>query len=55
MIRKILNFFGYEIVYVCTWGIYYHRYDSLDFKALRPVHPDMSVAPPWARLKIIKL
>jgi cytochrome c peroxidase len=25
------------------------RYDSIDASALRPIHSNMSVAPPWAR------
>lgn len=25
------------------------RYDSLDRMATRPIHPGMSVAPPWAK------
>jgi len=25
------------------------RYDAIDHKMLRPIHKDMSVAPPWAR------
>lgn len=29
--------------------IWEYRYDDLDGMAMRPIHPDMSVAPPWAR------
>lgn len=54
MIRKILTLFGLRIEYVSEFGIHTHRYDSLDFHAGRPIHKDMSVAPPWAKLRIAK-
>jgi hypothetical protein len=40
---------GYKISYECEWGSYKYRYDYLDFAQSRPVHKDMSVAPPWAK------
>lgn len=52
--RKTLNLFGYDIQYICNWGKYTHRYDTCDYWAGRPIHRDMSVAPPWAKLTIIK-
>jgi hypothetical protein len=55
MIAKILAFFGYKIVYTCSWGEYPSRYDSIDLHMMRPVHPDMSVAPPWAKMEIRKI
>jgi len=55
MIRKILKLFGYEIKYICEWGIYSHRYDGIDHTMCRPIHKDMSVAPPWAKRIIVKI
>ena len=54
MMRKVLAFFGYCIKYVCKWGTYVHRYNSLDAHVGRPIHEQMSVAPPWAKLVIYK-
>lgn len=53
MIRWLLKFFGYKIVYVSEWGQHDYRYDSTDYAMGRPIHKDMSVAPPWAKRKII--
>ena len=44
--------FGYKLDYICDWGIYSHRYDYLDRIMTRPIHKDMSVAPPWAKMRI---
>jgi hypothetical protein len=55
MIKKLLYLFGYEIKYYCEWGYYSHRYDGIDFTMCRPVHRSMSVAPPWAKRKIMKI
>lgn len=55
MIRFILKFLGYKIQYECDWGVYSHRYDSADMMGLRPIHKDMSVAPPWAKVKIVRV
>lgn len=52
MIRCLLALFGLRIVYVCDWGVYSHRYDGLDSHMDRPIHQGMSVAPPWAKLRI---
>ena len=54
MLRKIFKLFGYKIEYECDWGIYSYRYDGVDFTAGRPIHKDMSVAPPWAKRRIVK-
>ncbi len=54
MIRYILSLFGYELKYICDWGTYNFRYDSIDYAMGRPVHGQMSVAPPWAKLKIVR-
>jgi hypothetical protein len=52
VIRKILALFGLRVVYVSDWGSHSHRYDSIDRHMGRPIHKQMSVAPPWARLRI---
>lgn len=54
MIRRLLSLLGLRIEYVCEWGRYDHRYDSIDFTAGRPIHPQMSVAPPWAKRRIVR-
>lgn len=54
MLTWFLKLFGYKIVYVSEYGVHDHRYDSIDRHMGRPIHKDMSVAPPWARLTIIK-
>ena len=54
MFRKLMSLFGYRIEYVCEWGVYDSRYDSIDFHCNRPIHREMSVAPPWADMRIVK-
>lgn len=54
IIRTILGRLGYRIEYVCEWGIYSHRYDGADAWMSRPIHPQMSVAPPWAKRRIVR-
>ena len=54
MIRRLLKAIGLQIVYVCEWGTYTRRYDGIDYTMQRPIHSDMSVAPPWAKLRIKK-
>lgn len=54
MLQFILKLFGFRIVYVCDWGVYESRYDSIDRMSGRPIHSDMSVAPPWAKIRITK-
>lgn len=54
MIRRILALLGYRIEYRCEWGTYAHRYDGADSHMGRPIHPEMSVAPPWATRHIVK-
>lgn len=55
MMRRALRLLGFEIVYVCDWGEYTHRYDDIDRMSTRPIHRNMSVAPPWAKMKIRKI
>ncbi|GGC90791.1 hypothetical protein GCM10010994_55730 [Chelatococcus reniformis] len=54
MMRWLLGLFGYRIEYGCDWGFYEHRYDAIDFHIGRPIHRDMSVAPPWAKARIVR-
>lgn len=53
-IRRFLRVFGFSVSYTCLWGRYTHRYSSLDAHMGRPIHPMMSVAPPWAKLRITR-
>ena len=55
MIRRLLALLGYRIEYVCEWGVYDHRYDGVDSAMARPIHEHMSVAPPWAKRRIVKM
>jgi hypothetical protein len=50
MLRMILKALGLKFAYRCNWGEYTHKYDSIDCYMSRPIHKDMSVAPPWAKL-----
>lgn len=45
---------GFQVVYVCEWGVYEHRYNYLDRQMQRPIHRDMSTAPPWAKRRIVR-
>lgn len=51
-IRRLLSLIGLRVYYTCLWGEYSHRYDDIDRMMDRPRHPDMTVAPPWAKLRI---
>ena len=53
MIERILAWFGYRVVYVSEYGTHDTRYDATDYMMGRPIHKDMSTAPPWARRRII--
>lgn len=54
MIRIILSWFGYKVLYKCEWGTYDHIYSRIDQMAGRPIHKDMRVAPPWAKITITR-
>ena len=54
MADRILKFFGLRRVYVCEWGEFNARYDAIDRHMGRPIHKDMSVAPPWAKTMIVR-
>jgi hypothetical protein len=53
-IRALLSLVGYRVEYVCDWGTYEYRYDSIDRHMGRPIHQGMSVAPPWAKRRIAR-
>jgi hypothetical protein len=55
MFRKILRLFGYKVTYVHRWGTWDYRYNSTDFAMGRPIHKQMSVAPPGAKLVISRI
>lgn len=50
MFRKLLALLGYEIRYVHPWGTWKIRYSGIDAAMMRPVHPNMAVAPPTATM-----
>jgi hypothetical protein len=52
MIRSILEFLGFQITYVHRWGTWTHCYSAVDFAMDRPIHRNMSVAPPGAKMVI---
>ena len=53
MIRLILARLGLRIEYVSEYGVHSRRYSGIDFQCARPIHEHMSVAPPWARRRIV--
>jgi hypothetical protein len=54
MFRWLVGLFGYRIIYVSEFGTHDSRYDSVDYMMGRPIHKDMSVAPPWAKMKLVR-
>lgn len=55
ILNAVLRWFCYRVAYVCEWGVYDRRYDSLDYMMVRPIHKCMGCAPPWAKRKILPL
>ena len=55
MISLILRLFNYKIIYINNHIEYNKRYDSVDEIVGRPIHSEMSVAPPWSKMKIVKI
>ena len=55
MIRRILRLFGYAIEYVDGGKVWDWRYDPLDRMMGRPIHDQMSVAPPWAKRRLRRI
>ena len=54
MIDRILRFFGFSVEYHSEYGVHQSRYDSVDAAMCRPIHSNMSVAPPWAKRRITR-
>ena len=54
MVEFIARLLGFKVVYVCDWCEYESRYDALDRHMMRPIHRDMSTAPPWAKMKFVR-
>lgn len=60
MLRAFLKLFGYRMGYVSEYGWHRDKYDRWggfsnwghDSHFNRPIHREMLVAPPWAKLKI---
>lgn len=55
IIKRILALFGFEVVYVSEWGTHDTRYGSLERMMTRPIHKDMGIAPPWAKMVIRRI
>lgn len=55
MIRKLLNMLGYNVIYAHEWGVWSNRYSWSDMAMARPIHRNMSVAPPDAKRIFIRL
>lgn len=53
-IRTLLGWLGLRVEYESDFGVHEFRYNSTDAAMQRPVHSNMSVAPPWARRRICK-
>ena len=49
LFRNILGKFGYKIQYTYDSKIWDYKYDDIDYAMGRPIHYNMSVAPPWAK------
>lgn len=50
--RRLLKWLGFEIVYIHRWGEWKHCYSGLDYAMGRPIHRNMSVAPPGAKMVV---
>lgn len=53
--RWMLRKFGKKIVYQCEWGNFDYIYSVDDLAMCRPIHENMTVAPPWANAKILNV
>lgn len=51
LLRKL----GYRVEYVSEFGVHASRYDGTDYAMGRPIHPQMSVAPPWAKRRLTRM
>lgn len=54
VLRWVLALFGYKFEYVSEYGTHDTRYSSLDHVMGRPCHPHLRVAPPWAKMRIVR-
>jgi hypothetical protein len=52
VVRFLLGLLSLRICYVCEWGEYDYAYDTVDLISGRPIHEGMSVAPPWAVMRV---
>lgn len=55
MLERLMKLLGYRVEYVSEFGVHSRRYDSIDLAMTRPIHPNMSVAPPWAKRRFVQL
>lgn len=59
--RWLVGLFGFTPLYwVDGEGdfkdhVWTHRYDDIDAMMTRPIHPSMSVAPPWAKMHLVRM
>ena len=54
MIDRILRAFRFSVEYVSEFGGHASRSDATDYAMGRPIHLNMSVAPPWAKRQITR-
>lgn len=55
MLRFLLRQVGIGIEYRSNFGTHLYRYDILDRITMRPIHREMSVAPPWATRHFVRI
>lgn len=55
MLRFLLRQIGFRIEYRSNFGSHTHRYGALDYMTMRPIHRQMSVAPPWAQRHFVRI
>ncbi len=53
LLNWLLSWLDLKVVYESEFGLHEQRYDALDRQMCRPIHKDMRVAPPWARMRIV--
>jgi hypothetical protein len=54
LIRWFIDKAGYKFLYKDGKRFWTHRYDDIDAMMRRPIHENMSVAPPWAERVFLK-
>jgi hypothetical protein len=55
MLRFLLRQVGIGIEYRSNFGTHLYRYGVLDRITMRPIHREMSVAPPWATRHFVRI